>query len=746
MFRALGRLCVRRRWLILAVYAVLVPIGIILGAPAVRMLKVGGFEDFGAESWQVDRTLVNELGGGAPDILPIYTVNGGGNVDDIEVLTGILGVIDEVKKDPAVVRVTSYYEHGATQLVSRDRTRTFLMINLRGDDQTKGEALTRLRARFAVAGTEHLLAGYVPVNQELYRTIEEDLRRAELLAFPIVAVLLLLIFGSGASASLPLILGGLAVVFAFFAMRMLTVVTDISIFAANVVTVLGLGLGIDYSLFLVARYREELGHDGDVERAVTHTVATTGRAVAFSGVTVGVSLCGLLLFPQMHLRSLAYGGIAVVMGAVTLALTLLPALLALFGKRVDALRLPFSLSRPPEDEERGFWHVVAFGVMKRPVLVALAVTVPLLTLAAPFLRMNASIADHRILPEGSEARAATDILDRDFLPHQVTAHEVLVRVPGDALSRNNLERLYALHEQMRALPEVSAVQSLFTPAALVGKDRVLDLLAKPRAEQDANLLTGLELFTRGGLMRFAVVSKHQFNEQPSLDQVVALRALPAPEGGRIEVGGIAAILWDMQECFRRITPWMVGFVAVAMFLVLFIVFGSVTLPIKAMIMNSLSLTASFGAVVWVFQDGRFAELLDYSPLGISDATEPLLLFAVVFGLSMDYEVLLLTRVREEYLKTGDNALSVARGLARTGRLITSAALLLVVVIGAFATSKILFMKTIGVGMALAIGLDATVIRALLVPATMRLMGSWNWWAPAPLTRLWQRAGLSDLEE
>lgn len=746
MFRALGRFCVRRRWWIVCAYAVLVPIGIVLGAPAIRLLKVGGFEDFGAESWQVDRALVHELGVGAPDILPIYTVKDGGNVDDVEVLTGILGVIEEVKKDPAVVRVTSYYENGATQLVSRDRTRTFLMIHLKGDDQLKGEALARLKPRLAVAGTEHLLAGYVPVNQELYVTIEQDLRRAELLAFPITAVLLLLIFGSGASASLPLILGGLAVVFAFFAMRVLTLATDISIFAANVVTVLGLGLGIDYSLFLVARYREELKLPGGVARAVEHTVATTGRAVAFSGVTVGVSLCGLLLFPQMHLRSLAYGGITVVTGAVVLALTLLPALLALFGTRIDALRLPFSLSRAPDDEERGFWHSIAFGVMKRPVWVALAVSVPLLLLAAPFLRMNGSIADHRILPAGSEPRIATDILDRDFLPHQVTAHEVLLRMPGEALSPANLEHLYLLHEQMRALPEVSEVQSVFSPASVIGKARTLELLARPRDQQDANVLAALELFTRGGLMRFAVVSKHQFNEPPSLEQVVALRALQPPPGASLEVGGIAAILWDMQACFRRITPWMVLFVAVAMFVVLFVVFGSVTLPLKAMVMNSLSLTASFGALVWVFQDGRFAELLDYSPLGISDATEPLLMFAVVFGLSMDYEVLLLTRVREEYLKTGDNALSVARGLARTGRLITSAALLLVVVIGAFATSKILFMKTIGVGMALAIGLDATIIRALLVPATMRLMGAWNWWAPAPLTRLWQRAGLSDLEE
>jgi RND superfamily putative drug exporter len=327
----------------------------------------------------------------------------------------------------------------------------------------------------------------------------------------------------------------------------------------------------------------------------------------------------------------------------------------------------------------------------------------------------------------------------------VTAHEVIVRVEGDPLAPENLELLFALHEQMRALPDVTEVQSVFTPAKTVGKARLFALLEKPRAEQDPNVRAGLELFTRGGIMRFAVVSAWPFNEERSLAQVTALRALAPPPGGRIQVGGIAAVLWDMQQCFRRVTPWMVGFVALAMFVVLFVVFGSVTLPFKAMVMNSLSLTASFGALVWVFQDGRFADVLDYSPLHLSDATQPLLMFAVVFGLSMDYEVLLLTRVREEFLATGDNSLAVARGLSRTGRLITSAALLLVVVISSFATSKILFMKTLGVGMALAIALDATVIRALLVPATMRLLGAWNWWAPARLTALWKRAGLSDLE-
>jgi trehalose monomycolate/heme transporter len=746
MFAALGRFCVRRRVAILVCYAVLIPIAAWFGGPVLRMLKSGGFEDPGAESWMVRDALVRDLGVGVADIIALYT-NPSGNVDDIEMLTGVLGALEKIEKDPDVVRVLSYYTTGGAPLVSKDRTRTFVVVTLKGDEQYKAEAYLRLKKDFAVEGIGLDFAGFVPVNESLYSTIEKDLRDAEFLAFPITAVLLLVIFGSGVSASMPLILGGLAMALAFLAMRIILVFTDLSIFAANVVTVLGLGLAIDYSLFIVSRYREELPALG-VERAIEKTIATTGRAVAFSGVTVAASLFGLFVFPQMYLHSIALGGVAVTLGAVALGLTLLPAMLAVVGTRIDALKLPFSLTARPIDESTSIWHTVAFAVMKRPLLVAVGVTIPLLFLAVPFLRLDPSVPDHKILPVASSPRVTMEILDREFLAHQASPHDIIVRVPAESgivLERGNLEALWELERTMRRISGVADVQGIFSGADIVGKERVIEILSKPRDQQDPNILAALDVFTRGGVVRFAAVSAHDFNAHESLAQVEALRALVAPSGWKIEVGGLAAILWDLKACIRENAKWMVLSVACVMFLVLFLVFGSLTLPIKAMIMNSLSLTASFGAMVWIFQDGRFTELLRYTPLGISDATQPILMFAVVFGLSMDYEVLLLTRVREEYVRTGDNTLSVARGLSRTGRLITSAAALLVVVIGAFATSEILFMKTLGVGMALAIALDATVIRALLVPAAMRLMGDWNWWAPAPLVRLWEKAGLSDLE-
>lgn len=748
MFAALGHFVFRRRLAIVLIYALIVPLGAFFSRGVLPLLRSGGFEDPTAESWQVRDVLTGEMGLGNADLVLLLQVQSG-TVDDVEVVSAVIPLIETLKADPDVVRVASFYDTGAAAFVSIDKQTTLVILSIGGDDETKSRAFRRLQpvadeAVAAVAGMSVQYAGLAPVNNALYATIEEDLWRAELLAFPLTALLLIVIFQSLASASLPLILGACSVAFALVAMRILVLFTDVSIFSANVISILGLGLAIDYSLFLVARFREELARGREVEDALVVTCATTGRAVAFSGLTVLASACGLFVFPQMFLRSVAFGALAVVAGSLLMALTLLPALLALLGHKVDALRVPF-LPKPTADVG-AFWLWVSKAVMKRPIVVAIAVIVPMGLMAVPFERFNPSLPDHRILPKGTPARSAMETLNTAFLPHQLAAHDVIVTfedgdVFDDRLVKGHLAVLADLHDQIRAIPGVTRVDGPLSLGDVIGRERALTLLARPRAEQDENLLMILDTISEGRRVRIGVVSGHEFNDEASIAQVAALRSLKLPAGVELKVGGVSGVLVDLQHAIKTRGPIMIGFTCAVMFFVLFLVFGSVTLPLKAMVMNFLSLTASFGALVWIFQDGRFTELLRYEPLYLSDATEPLILFAVVFGLSMDYEVLLLSRVREEFDKTGDNEASVALGLARTGRLITNAAALLVVVVGAFITSDILFMKTLGVGMALAVALDATVIRALLVPATMRLMGEWNWWAPAPLKRLWERAGL-----
>jgi trehalose monomycolate/heme transporter len=750
MFAALGRAVFRHRVAIVVVYALLIPLGVFSSKGVLPLLRSGGFEDPTAESWQVRDILNEELKLGNADLVLLVQTEAG-TIEDVEVVSAIIPLVEEIKRDPMVVSAASFFDAGIPAFVSVDKKTTLVLVSIGGDDETKSQVFSRLRpvidkAVATVPGLRVQYAGIAPVNSALYATIERDLWRAELIAFPLTALLLVVIFQSLASAALPLILGACSVACALAAMRLLVVVTDVSLFSANVISILGLGLAIDYSLFLVARFREELAAGRSVEDALVVTCSTTGRAVAFSGLTVLASACGLFVFPQMFLRSVAFGALAVVAGSMIMALTLLPALLALLGPRVDSLRVPL-LPRPTSDVG-AFWLWISRVVMKRPFLVAIGVVVPMVVMALPFERFNPSLPDHRILPKGTPARTAMETLNTAFLPHQLAAHDVIVTFrDGDvfapALVADHLAVLASVHDQIRAIPGVARVDGPLSVQDIVGRERALAMLALPRDQQDPNLLLVLDSISEGPRVRIGVVSSAEFNDELSLRQVQALRALQVPAHVEVRVGGVSGVLFDLQAAIRTRGPIMVGFTCAVMFFVLFLVFGSVTLPLKAMIMNFLSLTASFGALVWVFQDGRFTDVLDYEPLYLSDATEPLILFAVVFGLSMDYEVLLLSRVREEFEKTGDNEASVAMGLARTGRLITNAAALLVVVVGAFITSDILFMKTLGIGMALAVGLDATVIRALLVPATMRMMGQWNWWAPAPLRRLWLRAGLGD---
>ena len=502
------------------------------------------------------------------------------------------------------------------------------------------------------------LGGNEAIASDITNQVGEDIARAETLSIPIVLVLLVVIFGGLTAASLPLAIGGLAILGSFTLLRLLSLVTDVSVFSINIVTMLGLGLAIDYALFVVSRFREEMGRPGaTTEDALVRTMTTAGRTVAFSGITVAIALASLLFFPQVFLRSMGFGGMAAVLVAMVGALTVLPALLAMLGPRVDSLRVPFLRRRRTAEEaaaradHHGPWYRLAHSVMRRPVAYVAVIVPVLLLLGSPFLRVEFGGVDHRALPAGTESRVVSETLLRDFPGGSTTTVDAVVTaedgggIDGPALT--------SYVEKLRTLPGV-------TGAEVTGQ-------AGPTAQ---------------------VSVRHGFEglSSEARDLVAGIRALPAPAGTEVLVGGRAAELRDLLSSLSGTLPWMGLFMVGVTLVLLFLAFGSVVLPIKAVVMNVLSLSASFGALVWIFQDGHLTGLLGFTSTGFIEATQPILMLAIAFGLSMDYEVFLLSRIREQWDRTGDNTLAVATGLQRTGRIITSAALLLIVVIGAFATS------------------------------------------------------------
>ncbi|MGI9261862.1 MAG: MMPL family transporter [Woeseiaceae bacterium] len=737
MYSALARFVTRKPALVVGFYALLAPLLLVMAGSVFPLLKAGGFEDYGKESWQAFDTLQQEFGAGTGDVIAVYSTESG-TVTDIGVTAKILYAVSQIEGDPGVGAIRSVYNSDAAHFVSGDRKSTFLMIDLLGDEQQKINTYLKLKPALEIDGLKVGFAGLIPANNSIFETIRSDLIRAELIAFPVTALVVFLVFGS-ASAVLVLLAAGICgVLFAAAALRLIATGADVSIFALNTVLLLGLGLAVDYSLFLVNRFREELANS-EVKDAIQRTLETTGRAVAFSGVTVATSLCGLFVFEEMILRSLAMGGVIVAFGTVVLALTLVPALLTLIGERINSERLVLRPFQHSDSIERNPWYRAGLATMKRPLLTAVIVGAVLLSLALPFSRFSGTIPDWRALPDDDPVRAASELLASEFAPNQGTPHLALLTVDGDASTANNLSRLAELTGQMSAIPGIARIDSVFTFDENLSIRETLDILLQ-RDVNDERLSATLDVFVQGPYMRLMLVSADPYDHQRTQEQVGELRALSAQETN-VQIAGYSAVLADFREGASQQFPWMIAVVMGAMFVILFFAFGSITLPVKALVMNSLSLGASFGAIVWIFQDGRFETLLNYTALGFSDITLPIVMFAIVFGLSMDYEVVLLSRVREEYLRCGDNSQAVALGLARTGRLITSAGVLFLVVVGAFTTSDMVLMKALGVGMALAIFLDITIVRSLLVPATMHLMGRWNWYAPKLLRRVWNGSGI-----
>ncbi|HEY0701045.1 MAG TPA: MMPL family transporter, partial [Micromonospora sp.] len=546
------------------------------------------------------------------------------------------------------------------------------------------------------------------------------------ITFPVTLVVLILVFGSVVAALLPLALAVVIMLGTILTLRIMTEFTSVSVFAMQITIGLGLGLAIDYSLLIISRYREELATGAEVSAAIVTSLRTAGRSVLFSALVVALSLSGLLLFPFYFLRSFAYAGIPVTLLAAVGSLTVLPALLALLGKRIDKLRV--RKPRAARPMHTGFWYRLGTGVMRRPLVVMLLGVAILGVLGSPFLNLRITLPDERVMPRSAESAQVGEELKTAF--DQREFHPLTVYVEGVGTSRAADIGTYA--QQLSGLDGVRRVDSVagsFADGNLVAPPGPA---AQRYAVADATYLT-------------VVAEATDPLSDDAQDLVRDIRAADSP--APVKVSGNGAELVDSRASLVDSMPWAFGVVVVSLFVMLFLLTGSVVMPVKALILNTLSLSATFGALVWIFQDGNLKELFgDFIVTGGIIWTVPLLLFCITFGLSMDYEVFLLSRIKEEYDHSGDNTGAVAAGLERTGRLITAAALLIAIVFLAFASSGITSVKEIGLGMALAVLVDATIIRALLVPAFMRLMGRANWWAPGPLRRFHQRFGIRESDE
>ena len=735
MLDRLAHFVVRRRRPVLVATLVFIVAAGAIGGGVAKHLSSGGFDDPSSESSQVQRLVDQQFPVGATPNLVLLVTAKHGTVDSGDVAAAGRDLTYELAAQPAINRVAfSYWTvPGATPLASKDGRQALVLAKIAGNDDEVRHRIEKLSPLFT-RDTDVIkvgVGGYAEIFRQVGATIEKDLARAEAIVVPITLILLVLVFGSVVSALLPLGVGALAVIGTFLVLRLFTMVTQVSIYALNMTTALGLGLAIDYSLFIVSRYREETRNGMPSDDAVVRTVLTAGRTVLFSALTVAVSLAALIVFPLAFLRSFAYAGIGVVGLAATGAIVVLPALLAALGPRVDKLAVfrhkpSTSTNGATGPPGHGFWHGVAISVMRRPVLIGGSVVLVLLLLGAPFLNISFGLPDDRVLPSSISSRSVQDQIRHNFSSEEAGALAVVAE-GVDARSRTtDIDRYATSLSTVAGVARVDASTGNY-----VGGRRV----AVPA---DANQTTR---FVADNATLLSVVPSVDPNSAAGERVVKDVRRLASPFP--VKVGGQSAQLVDSKASLFGRMPLAGLLIALVTFTLLFLFTGSVVVPAKAVVLNLLSLTATFGAMVWIFQEGHLSSFLNFTPTGTLDTTTPILMFCITFGLSMDYEVFLLSRIKEEHDRTGDNVSSVAIGLERTGRIVTAAAALLAVVFISFASSKVTFIKLFGIGLTMAVLMDATLVRGLLVPSFMRLAGDANWWSPRWLRRVYDRFGFDE---
>jgi trehalose monomycolate/heme transporter len=711
MFEAWGHLVYRRRRLVLVIAGFAVAFAGAWGTGVFAHLQTaGGYTAPNSQSQHEENLATQAFGRNGGDIAVLYsskTLTAASPAFKAAVTTTLAGL-----PGSRVESTATYWSTGSPQFISANGHQTYAVIELTGDGDTgRITSYNAIKNSLSAPGLTTQVGGVIPTESAINTQVSSNIGRAEGLSLPILLILLLVIFGSLAAASLPLAIGIVGILGSFTALRLLTEITSVSNYSVNITTILGLGLGIDYGLFMVTRFREELHRQGTVEAAVSRTIATAGRTVVVSGITVAIALGALMLFPETFLRSMGYGGVATVLVDMIAALTVMPALLAVLGPNVNALRVRRSVQRAPVAEQQGGFYRLATRVMRKPAVYAVVIVFALLALASPLLHVSWGGVDATALPAGSAPRTVTEALNHDFPGNPTAPIEAIVSFSGPiANSPTRTTDLRSYVTELGRVPGVAGAQL----TGMHGDDARVDL------SYDADI-----------------------NSPAARDIVGQVRAATAPAGATSSVGGQTADLVDELASLGHTQPWMALVVLLATFVMLFLAFGSVVLPVKAIIMNLLSLSAMYGAVVLIFQEGHLSRLLHFTSNGTISPTTPILMFAIMFGLSMDYEVFLLSRIRERYDVTGDNTASIASGLQRTGGVITSAALLLLIVVGAFSASGVTFIKLLGVGMIIALVIDATIVRILLVPATMRLLGDRNWWAPKPLRGLYARYGIHE---
>ena len=745
-----GRMIHRLRWLVIALWVVGLAVSVPFAMQLTSKLTGGGYSMNSSESVRVGNTLVDRLHA-PPSTLLVAFHSDTMALNQPAYQVQVENVANIFRAYPHVTNVT---EAGP----GKDNHTTYLAVNFDTSNdyvETHIPDIMNLLPSGAEAGPAKVyLTGSPAIYAEFTAITQQDAERAEMFALPIALLVLLIVFGSLLAALTPLTLALVAVPVAMAVIYPIAAHNEMSVFVLNIATIVGLGISIDYSLFMTRRFREELEAGRTVRDAIGWTVSTAGEAILFSGLTVIIGFAGMLLIGIQFMTSIGLGGMCVVAAAVLGALTLLPALLSVLGHRINALRVPLigrlvarhSHEIDAENEGRGFWHRWAMVVMRRPVLIILGVCALLVVLGWPILSISIGTPSATALPKNASSRVGIELINQQFPGTSENPVYIIAQTPDGSsmLTADNLARLNDLSLWLKGRSHVTGVTSLMalpqtqtegqaaTPGAPTLTDEQLIALYSTGAYQQSPALAQLVGATTDHDITLITVSDNAPIDSAAGKALVDDLRNNYHEGAdglKMQVGGFQAVSLDFNRYLYGNFPKAIAFILGATFILLLLMFRSVLLPLKAVIMNVLSVCAAYGVLVFVFQQGHLSDLLGFTPDGFIDSTVPILLFCILFGLSMDYEVFLLSRIREEWLRTHNNRYAVARGLEKTGGVITNAALLFIIVAGAFIFTGIIIMKETGLGMTMAVLIDATVIRTLLVPATMRLLGRWNWWLP-----------------